>query len=380
MFSNKLLRENVGIPLIPDNSALLDCLSELDEFYFYPNPGNLGDAVIAQAEYQLFDRLHCKYTVRAPGENDPVLDQNGFTLVYGGGGRFVKYWKYQDVFPVFQHRNMRRVIVLPSSFWECDDFLALMDERFTIFCRQEESYQYGRSKNNRAHFLLADDMAASLVLGAPGGFGDLGGECAIPESCPPPGVTAEHAALHDKFLTLRETMLEGIAGCTQTIPDWGRVAFFLRSDAESGLARGGDLPASYDVSWSGVGPWLDRGLTTLFCALFISAIDTADLVVTDRLHVGITAALLRKNVFFLDNNFGKIRGVYTRLFRHIPHLRLLTGLHGLPAALADLDGALPFSSDMSLVEKEAWSFSRFMAAYLAGQRGGRPHPASVKIR
>ncbi len=114
MFSKKLLQAGDNAPVVRCDPVLTELLSELGEFYFYPNPGNLGDAVIAQAEYQLFDRLGCNYTVRAPGKNDPALDKGEWTLVYGGGGRFVKYWKYQDVFPFFQHGNVRRVIMLPG--------------------------------------------------------------------------------------------------------------------------------------------------------------------------------------------------------------------------------------------------------------------------
>ena len=36
----------------------------------------------------------------------------------------------------------------------------------------------------------------------------------------------------------------------------------------------------------------------------------ADIIVTDRLHVGISSRLLGKEVFLFDNSYGKVSGVY----------------------------------------------------------------------
>jgi exopolysaccharide biosynthesis predicted pyruvyltransferase EpsI len=43
---------------------------------------------------------------------------------------------------------------------------------------------------------------------------------------------------------------------------------------------------------------------------FVNYIDRAHEIHTDRLHVGITGALLQKRVYLYDNSYGKVKGVY----------------------------------------------------------------------
>ena len=56
---------------------------------------------------------------------------------------------------------------------------------------------------------------------------------------------------------------------------------------------------------------------------FFSAVDCADIIVTDRLHVGISAALLNKEVFLFDNNYGKVSGVYELSMKSMKNVHLL---------------------------------------------------------
>ena len=56
----------------------------------------------------------------------------------------------------------------------------------------------------------------------------------------------------------------------------------------------------------------------------LMAVDCADAIITDRLHVGIAAALMGKEVFLLDNTYGKLSGVYNHSLKQNPHIHFCT--------------------------------------------------------
>jgi exopolysaccharide biosynthesis predicted pyruvyltransferase EpsI len=56
-----------------------------------------------------------------------------------------------------------------------------------------------------------------------------------------------------------------------------------------------------------------------YCAL----VRGASVVVTDRLHVAIPAALLGTPVELMDSGYHKLRGVYERSLADLPHVHLV---------------------------------------------------------
>jgi exopolysaccharide biosynthesis predicted pyruvyltransferase EpsI len=68
----------------------------------------------------------------------------------------------------------------------------------------------------------------------------------------------------------------------------------------------------------------------------LHAINEVDVVVTDRLHVGVGAALLGKHLVWLDNSYGKVHGVYQNSMAHIPHIHFVHSKMELDAVLKDL--------------------------------------------
>jgi exopolysaccharide biosynthesis predicted pyruvyltransferase EpsI len=70
--------------------------------------------------------------------------------------------------------------------------------------------------------------------------------------------------------------------------------------------------------------------------LFLHAINEVDVVVTDRLHVGVGAALLGKHLVWLDNAYGKVCGVFQNSMAHIPHIHFVRSKMELDEILKDL--------------------------------------------
>jgi glycosyltransferase involved in cell wall biosynthesis len=330
-----------AIRVYPDRIAT--SLTELGEFQFLPNLGNLGDAIIALSEYQMFRNLGCPFNVMQESITDLSIDKS-FNLVYGGGGLFVKYWNYEKVMKVFRDAPLDRVIILPSSFFECDDLLNVLDERFLVFCREEKSLNYCRSVNSRATFRLESDIAFSVDLAA--------------DERPP---TERFAGLRDEDLSrlyygnyqrLKRlvSLITWRLSDTVMVNDAGeKIAFFLRTDKES---RIGDL--TYDVidlSSFAKTYCTDSGMVNCLAKIFTRAIDSVDIVITDRLHVGITAALLQKKVVLLDNVYGKVSGVFSHSMRNMENVRLLQKMDELDASITTAAGAeVEFHSGLSFAD------------------------------
>jgi exopolysaccharide biosynthesis predicted pyruvyltransferase EpsI len=91
-----------------------------------------------------------------------------------------------------------------------------------------------------------------------------------------------------------------------------------------------------DLSRYGGGDCRDELVNYLGVELFLHAINEVDVVVTDRLHVGVGAALLGKHLVWLDNSYGKVHGVYQNSMAHIPHIHFVHSKMELDAVLKDL--------------------------------------------
>ena len=66
----------------------------------------------------------------------------------------------------------------------------------------------------------------------------------------------------------------------------------------------------------------------IWCKIFLSIIDSTDIVVTDRLHVGIGAFLMGKTVYVYDNNYGKVSGVYDTTLGCYDSVHLVSSIDG----------------------------------------------------
>lgn len=308
-------RAIIAEPVEPE--YLEQILRELGEFYYWPNEGNLGDYLIAEATRQVFRRNGLVWKEYRP-ESPP--EEESYTIVYGGGGRFVPHWGGMDLFEEHLTRpQVRKCIILPHSIQGVDEFVKALDSRHTVFCRERKTLAYCRSLNTSSRFILAHDMGISLQLNQ-----------VVPLSalCPPVAEEGKEAAQQYALLTGGGAAYARfrVARATVKNPGSGRkVVFFLREDGEKGV----DLESrwAYDLSglWSGscnentcCGPLL------MFMAELASY---ADVVVTDRLHVAIMAMHVGKEVYMLDNDYGKLSGVYE------VSLKDRTNVHLLPSGV-----------------------------------------------
>lgn len=277
-----------------ESCSILSALTELGEFQYCANHGNIGDLLIDVATRQFFHRHHL-----------PMGQESHRHVVYSGGGRFVPFYGSLDIqVEKLTSPQVERCVILPHSFHQVDSFIRLLDERHLVFCREQQSLEYCRLLNERAQFLPADDMAFHFC---PDSSPILDLEERDTPHCMKPWVVPllekiRKAVQESFFPVFRENC-------------WQRGAFLPRRGKESALPVEWVLGQDISDLWNGTGDgspeqtYLIRGLLTILSGL--------DIIISDRLHICMAGLFAGCRVFLLDNNYGKLSGVYRQsLFKH----------------------------------------------------------------
>ncbi|MBR5195097.1 MAG: polysaccharide pyruvyl transferase family protein [Akkermansia sp.] len=294
-------------------SELVERLQDLGTFYYWANEGNLGDLLIAEATRQLFE---CEKLSWKPYHPDIQPEEESYVLVYGGGGRFTNHWGGIDKHLAhLTSPRVRQCIILPHSFYRVDSFLQALDYRHTIFCRGESTFCYVRSTvHPDVSVQLADDMALSLNL----------------NTLPSLGTTPPWAAEEEKQLT---RLLQRKVGRLMRRKVWHstvrsriqgkyrKIAFLLRTDKEKNTAF--SSPMAYDISLVWSSSCAGNKHTPELVRQFAAALQYPDVIVTDRLHVGVLSLLCGKEVYLLDNDYKKLSDVYQLSMQDRPGIHLL---------------------------------------------------------
>ena len=109
----------------------MELLRELGPFHYMMNQGNVGDALIAASTVALFEREELNFSSCGP---ELPAGKEEITLVYGGGGGFVPYFGMLPHYVrLFSDPRLRKCVILPQSFRDCDELVDVLDERFTVF-------------------------------------------------------------------------------------------------------------------------------------------------------------------------------------------------------------------------------------------------------
>ena len=273
-------------PIKLDDSVLLEQLRRLGSFSYMPNQGNMGDMLISSATMDWFDQNHLNWKRVEKGDRIE-------TLVYGGGGIWTELWFGSISHVTELMKSARKVLILPSSFDKVPQFITMLDERFIVFCREIKSYSYLLKQNTSAKIFLDHDMALRLT------------QKIFQKNLSSPHSLLEQVRKLDKALEL-------VAGKKN-------VSLF-RLDKEAKYHFTTDLDLSsflWGFSYSSR-EWID-----FVAQKMLRIVSVFQEIHTDRLHVGIAAALMGVRVFLYDNSYGKISGVFRQSLYHIKNVELI---------------------------------------------------------
>jgi exopolysaccharide biosynthesis predicted pyruvyltransferase EpsI len=215
------------------------------------NPGNAGDGLIHLAGRELLSGLGIRsreFLYPAPATGDTLL-------IHGCGG-FGGVSAHRVEQSRFYFDRFKDVVILPSSFDPARpavlDFLATLPEHVTVFCREKISY-------------------------------DLALQCAAhPEKL---FLSEDVAFLYDYGKWVRRRG-KGTLVCFRTDSDSAQES---RPSCSIDISKYGDKHDAWPL---------------LFCVSLFEEVHT------DRMHVGIAAAMMNKQTYYYDNNYHKIRATY----------------------------------------------------------------------
>lgn len=305
---------------------LLDNLKEINDFYFIPNKGNLGDIAIACSCYQYFDTHNLKYKVIDMTRKKARKIKQKFNLVYGGGGLFVKYYQksYQNILQIFKSKNLKKAIILPASFYDCQDVMDVLDERFTVYCREKQSYEYCIAHNKKAKFILADDMVFGLNT-------DFYKDDKYDLSLLNNFISSKNRYIISYLRKEVYPYYKETSEILTTIKpeNSNYIGYFFRTDNESSLSFD-NRKSIIDLSLVANSYCADKSLCLMFARLFFQTLDKFSIVVTDRLHIGICAMLLGKQVYLIDNSYKKVSNVYNHSMKDLSNVKIIKNIDEIP--------------------------------------------------
>jgi exopolysaccharide biosynthesis predicted pyruvyltransferase EpsI len=273
--------------------------------YYKPNPGNGGDALIAHATYRLFEQEGIDYRIWRAGD-----DAAGKVILYGGGGNFIDHYDHCASFVAEHHRRAKQLVILPHTIQGHAGLLSELGENVSIFCREQTSYEYVVTTAKRARVWHAEDLALELDAG------EL--------LAPPPRAGAlpkRYRGQLRHFRRLRRRLRARQWLARRRSSGEPRVLNCFREDVEQ---TSGPKPRD-NLDLSQVVP-VDFAMLSLALAhytshLIFDFIERYDMVRSNRLHIGLAAALAGKRVEFYANSYWKNQAVYEQSFaRRFPML------------------------------------------------------------
>ncbi len=269
---------------------LCDFAARADDICYVPNLGNAGDALIASGTRQLFDAIG----LRARAVSAARLAK-GASAIYPGGGNLIP--DYPDCARFLRQCisvDVKEAVVLPHTIRGHADLLRQLDERFTLFCRDHESLEWCKANARGAKSIFADDLALRL---------DIRAQQQRCEGLLPLlelGLRTAQSGRLFQYLRWRRYV--------QSIQPVNGTLTVFRADSVANSRHPGnrhlDIPDYY------ISAYTHRGEAEFVSRDLLDTVARADVIVTNRLHVGMAGVLLHKRVHLYDNSYGKIHDVY----------------------------------------------------------------------
>lgn len=269
---------------------LRDFAARADDLCYAPNVGNAGDALIASATWQLFEAIGLRPRIVAPAQVS-----EGASVIYAGGGNLTPYYQNcADFLSRCVAIGIKEAVVLPHTIRGHEKLLRQLDNRFTLVCRDLPSFEWCTTTARAARTMFSHDLALRLDVHS------LQRRCRGLLPFVLLIIRARRARRLRQYLRWRRytRSVQPVAGALRV----------FRTDIEAVSRHRGDplqdTPNFYNSEF------LDRVEHDFVARDLLNTVGRADVIITNRLHIGIAGALLGKRVQLYDNSYGKNRDVY----------------------------------------------------------------------
>ena len=184
--------------------------------------------------------------------------------------------------------------MLPHTIRGHVELLQQLDERFTLVCRDLPSLEWCTTTARAARTMFSHDLGLRLDVRS------LQRRCSGIVPFTALIIRAGRARRFRRYMRWRRY--------TRSVqPVNGKLQVF-RADVEAVPRHPGDR--LQDISGAYLSEYLDRVEHDFVARDLLDTVGRADVIATNRLHIGIAGALLGKRVQLYDNSYGKIRDVY----------------------------------------------------------------------
>lgn len=306
------LREKIKkelLPLITGDYILLDL----------PYYTNIGDVLIWQGTEELlkYVRHKCIYKTSYDNYKTPHL-KDDVVILMQGGGNFGDLWRIHQEFrlKIFEEYPTNRIVVLPQSVYyeenkmfENDMSILRRHHKLTVCVRDMVSYNL--LKNELVDVRLVPDMAFMLNVNCQRLNATFGGSLFLRR--------------HDKEQKDIDNIIAFLpTDCDEY--DWPTMEenfpIYQYKDKPN---RQVDrifrrLIPDFRRKWTDF--YEDRFIRPFCVKKGIEFLSHYEHIYTTRLHGGILAFLLGKQVTFFDNSYGKISSLYETWMTGLPNVRL----------------------------------------------------------
>jgi len=277
-----------------------------EKFYYYPNPGNAGDALIQLGIFHFFKKNNINYSLFGGNSFNP----DNKNIIYSGGGNLGKMGNHSVRVLNELHSSAKRIIILPHTIKDIDPLLKEMGDNVFIFCREKKSYNYVKSCNSKINVFLDHDMAFHLNINDIDNKG------------------LRYLTIKNTFIfILNKLKLTGnptiAMGGLLKLLNYNSIIKRILSKSKAnnasvlncfrtdGEKTNIEIPDNnFDLSeLLSLGIYNEEICDYVVYKLF-SIIKEFDLIRTNRLHIAVSCALLGKEVEFYPNNYFKCEAIY----------------------------------------------------------------------
>jgi exopolysaccharide biosynthesis predicted pyruvyltransferase EpsI len=305
VFSEKSFQKVERVDL---EAFLKELKKEPGPVLFIPCSGNAGDAMIALATFQLFDRIGLDYECPIDWRR---LDPSRRVVICGGGGNLIPLYDRTERAVRWAARRARRLILLPHTVQGNEELLADLGPNVDLICRERVSHRHVKHAVRSAGCHLANDMALSLDMDA-----TLSRE---PDVSFRPSLWTRRWA----YRLVSPARLKTVPS-PRKVARGQRLIAARRARLKDGMPAGtlqafrtdrektriplpvDNLDVARLFSHGTKNPWVSH----IASFQLLRYLETFQAVQTDRLHTAIGAALLHKDVRFYSNSYYKNRAVY----------------------------------------------------------------------
>lgn len=255
-----------------------------EKIVFVPNPGNVGDALIDFGGYLLFERLGIDYEYGRKNQTYP-----GRVVVYAGGGALIDRYPNADEFLRNNHETCKALILLPHTVRAYGAVLERMDERCTLFAREEPSFDYMRQHcTGGAKVGICHDLAFFVTRE------DLDNQSWDLDRIRRNGLAGSWIRMVVKFLVLSKIR--------------SRHLNIIRQDVEQTGVAVPDF--NHDMATYFSPEDLSRPACGNALKVLAMVMGFFEHVTSNRLHMSVMGAILGLPVTMHDNNYGKNSAIY----------------------------------------------------------------------